>query len=519
MTAQKSAVPASFSHLKQQAKQLHKAVQSGDRRALDRVVSARPKLADKVPFILADAQSVIAREQGIDSWRQLKDRLSDGGKQQHLNEIHHLLARGCADIHTEFQGAPVTCSLSSTREIPFGEYLAALTPEYYYTCQLEPLGDQAIIDFSGSVIWGHVYRHDGLEGEPPTERRDPTEADRAQLTPMVIRHLQALEHAWGPELKLRVANAEIQFTPEDARITTDDDPVTITTVSIKAPTFEGTVRLVYPTRIISPALDPDEWATLSERRVAEIIAARQTIDAKVPAGISHQAGMKFIPGGPFLAGDHREGYHRSEPPREVHLSSFWMDTYPVTNTEYSRFVVDTGHARPPHWTNGTYQQDQGDHPVANVNWDEAGAYAQWAGKRLPTEAEWEKASRGTDGQVYPWGDVYWKDFCNGRNDFGGTTPVNQFDGASPYGVFDMSGNVFEWCLDWYEEDYTSSGNTDPRGPDSGESRVMRGGFYKGNLSDLRCAYRGWAPQGNRQDHIGFRCAKVGALGTAEPASS
>jgi formylglycine-generating enzyme required for sulfatase activity len=509
MSTPDQAVPVRFNHLKQQAKQLLKDVQSGDQEALDRVVSVRPKLADKTPFILADAQSVIAREYGVDSWRQLKERECGGNGERNLGSIHQQLAEACARIHTEFQGTEVTCSLNSAREVTFGEYLASLTSDqYYYTFQLEPLDGQAIIDFSGSVIWGHVYRDGGTEGTPPSDRRDPTEEDRSQLTPMVIRHLQALEQVWGSELKLRVSNAEIQFTPEEARITTDDDPVTITTISVTAPTFDGTVRMVYPTRLITPALDPMEWASLEERRIAEILATRQTIHVTVPAGVPLEAGMKYIPEGPYLAGDHREGkFNNPELPREVHQSAFWMDTYPVTNAEYEKFVLATGRAIPPHWTSGSYQRDQVNHPVANVSYDDAKAYAEWVEKRLPTESEWEKASRGTDGQVYPWGDTYWKDFCNGRNDFGGTTPVDQFDGASPYGVCDMSGNVFEWCQDWYEQDYASSGDTDPQGPDAGDYRVIRGGFYRGSLSDLRCAYRGWAPQANEMDHLGFRCAK------------
>ena len=501
------AVPVSLDHHKQQAKQLLKDVQSGDQQALDRVGSVRPKLTGKDPFLLADAQSVIAKEQGVDSWRQLKDQSGGGAKGKRLNDVHGSLAQAIAEIHSEYQNTAVTCRVTGTREVPFSEYLAELTPDQVsYTFLLEPLGDKAILEFSGSVAWAHVYRDGGLEGEPPTEPRHPTAEDREQLTPMVIRHLQSLEKAWGPELKLWVINAEVQWAAEDLRITTDDDPVTITTVSVKAPTFDGTIRMIYPTRIISPALDPNEWANLAERRPAEILATRQTIDVKVPAGISQESGMCYVPAGHFKMGDH-QGHYNDVTPREVNLSAFWIDTYPVTNAEYEVFVKETGHSVPPHWTSGSYQRDQANHPVTNINWDEAGEYAAWLGKRLPTEAEREKASRGTEGQVYPWGDTYWKVFCNGCNDYGGTTPVDQFPEASPYGTFDMCGNVFEWCSDWYEEGYVSSGLTNPTGPETGEYRSIRGGFYRGSRSDLRCAYRGWAPQQNKQDHIGFRCVK------------
>jgi formylglycine-generating enzyme required for sulfatase activity len=178
------------------------------------------------------------------------------------------------------------------------------------------------------------------------------------------------------------------------------------------------------------------------------------------------------------------------------LSAYRIDTYPVTNTEYKVFLDETGHELPPHWTSGTYQADQSDQPAINVSWDDAQAYAKWAGKRLPTESEWEKASRGREGQIYPWGNTFWTDFCNSSNNYGGTTPVGLFPGgSSPYGVVDTVGNVFEW-------------RRGPEGPgaESGEKRSMRGGFHGAFGKYLRCAYRGWAPQENKQDHVGFRCA-------------
>ena len=247
------------------------------------------------------------------------------------------------------------------------------------------------------------------------------------------------------------------------------------------------------------------WEQLSAQRTAEILAARKAVDVQIPDDVNEEAGTRYIPQGPFLAGDHREDWFRDELPKEIHLRAYWIDTYPVTNAEYEKFVKATEHPIPPHWTSGSYQKDQADHPVTNVSWDDASAYAAWVGKRLPTEAEWEKAARGTDGRIYPWGDTYWKDLCNGCNDYGGTTPVNRFEGLSPYGVADMCGNVFDWVSDWYQDGYSST-VTNPKGPDTGEVRSMRGGFYGAGQRHLRSAYRGWAPQTNKQDHIGFRCA-------------
>ena len=160
-----------------------------------------------------------------------------------------------------------------------------------------------------------------------------------------------------------------------------------------------------------------------------------------------ESGMVFVSTGTFLMGD-GEGARDERPKHKVELDAFWIDRFPVTNKDYKRFVDATGHRRPPHWVTGTYQRQHERHPVTNVSHKDANAYAEWVGKRLPTEAEWEKAARGTIGQTYPWGDAFRKDNVNSSNDYGGTTPVDQFTGgSSPYGVMDMCGNVMEWCED------------------------------------------------------------------------
>jgi hypothetical protein len=151
------------------------------------------------------------------------------------------------------------------------------------------------------------------------------------------------------------------------------------------------------------------------------------------------------------------------------------------------------------------------HPVTNVSHLDALAYARWVGKRLPTEAEYEKASRGTAGRTYPWGNPFRKDFVNSHNNHGATTtPVDAFPkGVSPFGALDTVGNVMEWCQDWYYDEYYANGpDENPSGPTGGKYRCIRGGFYSGNKSDVRCAARHWAPEANMQDHIGFRCVKT-----------
>ena len=163
-------------------------------------------------------------------------------------------------------------------------------------------------------------------------------------------------------------------------------------------------------------------------------------------------GMVPIDKGTFLMGDD-EGSRDEQPQRPVTIDTFWIDRVPVTNLDYRVFVEATGSRMPPHWVRDTYPEDTGHHPVTNVSFEDANAYARWSGKRLPTEAEWEKASRGTIGQTYPWGDAFRKDNVNSSKDYGGTTSVDAFPGgSSPYGVLDMVGNVMGWCQDWYYDE-------------------------------------------------------------------
>lgn len=133
--------------------------------------------------------------------------------------------------------------------------------------------------------------------------------------------------------------------------------------------------------------------------------------------------------------------------RLLWLPAFYIDLTPITNSEYTAFVEATGHRSPPHWSDGRISDDLQDHPVVNVTFRDATAYAKWAGKNLPTVAEWEKAARGTKGNAYPWGDQETPAKCNVRETgMGHTTPVGLYrSGVSPYGLYDMSGNVWEWC--------------------------------------------------------------------------
>jgi formylglycine-generating enzyme required for sulfatase activity len=218
----------------------------------------------------------------------------------------------------------------------------------------------------------------------------------------------------------------------------------------------------------------------------------------------------------------RDARKVEQPQRRVHLDGFWMDKMEATVEQYREFCQATGRNMPqaPRWG---WKED---HPMVNVSWDDAAAYASWADKRLPTEAEWEKAARGTDGRVFPWGnewDMASTRRCNhagGHPEFGRlsgehddgypyTAPVGSFPhGASPYGCLDMAGNVWEWCNDWYGADYYKSApSRGPEGPSSGIGRVLRGGCFHSGSQHVRCAHRQQWLYGDRR--FGFRCARDG----------
>ena len=160
--------------------------------------------------------------------------------------------------------------------------------------------------------------------------------------------------------------------------------------------------------------------------------------------------MIHIPAGEFAMGE-------GDDVHSVYVDACYVAEHPVTNSAYHKFVEATGHAAPPHWAQGHWRELMGDHPVVNVSWNDAVAYCRWLtsvtgqSHRLPTEAEWEKAARGAEGYIYPWGNEFDEKRCNcWEAGIGRTTPVNAFPaGASPYGVMDMSGNVWEWCRSLY----------------------------------------------------------------------
>ena len=263
-------------------------------------------------------------------------------------------------------------------------------------------------------------------------------------------------------------------------------------------------------------------------------------DIAEDVGIEVLEGMVLIPAGSFLMGsEDAEARDWEKPVHTVHLDAFFMDKYEVTNAEYKAFVdanpawgkdnIEAGRfysgSYLDHWTGTDYPAGKADHPVMYVSWYAAMAYAEWAGKRLPTEAEWEYAARGgLAGKKYPWGDTIFLADANysypgGVDD---TTPVGQYP-ANGYGLYDMAGNAWEWCLDVHSDSFYAVSD-DSRNPIAGEEtiqelrenftsirlnhRVLRGGSWWHPEDFLRVADRDWGGSTYSDSYHGFRCARA-----------
>jgi serine/threonine-protein kinase len=247
-----------------------------------------------------------------------------------------------------------------------------------------------------------------------------------------------------------------------------------------------------------------------------------------------EAVMVYVPAGEFEMGSN--SYDDEQPVHTVALDGFWIDKHEVTNAQFAAFLNEKGNHREGGTTwlalgsddclieesGGEFQPKSGyaDHPVVEVSWYGARAYAEWVGGQLPSEAEWEYAARGSEGQIYPWGNEFdgtRLNFCDvnctssyratGYDDgYEETAPVGSFpDGASWCGALDMAGNVWEWVADWYDGDYYArSPSENPGGPEYGSVRVVRGGAFVNSEYHVRCAYRYNGHPHDRYNHLGFR---------------
>lgn len=232
--------------------------------------------------------------------------------------------------------------------------------------------------------------------------------------------------------------------------------------------------------------------------------------------------MVYVPAGEFEMGS--EGADSNQRPvHTVYLDAYWIGKYEVTNQQYAIFQNANGNQTEGDvtWLDeisgyariqqsaGSWAAQSGytDHPMVAVNWYGARAYCEWAGGRLPSEAEWDKAARGTDGRTYPWGESIGANFANYGN-LGDTTSVGSYPaGASPYGALDMAGNVWEWVQDWYDfNHYSDTEANNPTGPDAGKIKVVRGSSWVfNNVWYLTAAYRVWGNPSVSFGDFGIRC--------------
>jgi formylglycine-generating enzyme required for sulfatase activity len=225
-------------------------------------------------------------------------------------------------------------------------------------------------------------------------------------------------------------------------------------------------------------------------------------------GKEDDVAMAMVEAGRFWAGldDSERGWNR----RNIHIDAFMIDVHEVTNAQYKHFIEALDYPEPPFWEDKRYNRP--DNPVVGVNWYDARAYCWWTYKRLPTEAEWEKAARGTAGHLFPWGDEFRPALANllGDDDgHKGLAPVGTFPGGkSPYGASDMVGNVWEWCRDWYSPHYyREKAQDNPLGPRSGHYRVVRGGSWVSSPQFAAFSSRDRLDPHARGVHFGFRCAR------------
>ncbi len=278
----------------------------------------------------------------------------------------------------------------------------------------------------------------------------------------------------------------------------------------------------------TPTMVIPKLAPIQPARVASPTPAASATPAATPTPgigsteVSAMDGMvlHYVPAGEFLRGSldtDQKALAYEMPQRSITLDAFWIDETEVTNAMYAR-CAQAGICRAlvsaQSATHFNYYGDAQfqDHPVVYVNWEDARTYCAWAGRRLPTEAEWEKAARGVDGQLYPWGDT---DPGPTRTNFrslkGDTTQVGAYpENASPYGAVDMAGNVWEWVGDWYKGSYYRDADSpliNPQGPSATKTRGLRGGAWNSDLAAIRTAYRFQYGPTSRSDSIGFRCAR------------
>ncbi len=266
----------------------------------------------------------------------------------------------------------------------------------------------------------------------------------------------------------------------------------------------GTTAVVQPEDSAVVAAFPDD------DRIAQSDESPKAATRKGSRPLPRINKTVFIPAGTFIMGSN-DRLPDEGPEHRVSLKDYYIDLYEVTNAQYGEFVRETGRKRPDHWRGGKIPKGKENHPVVFVSWYDARDYCHWAGKRLPTNEEWEKGARGPDGRIFPWGNAFDKNKGNiPLLRIGDTTPVGSFeDGRSYYGLYDMSGNVWEWTSSWYK---AYPGNQHPTENYGEKYKTLKGGswfdcsFYKCGIS-APSFNRGFFIPETKNPSFGFRCAK------------
>jgi serine/threonine-protein kinase len=275
--------------------------------------------------------------------------------------------------------------------------------------------------------------------------------------------------------------------------------ITVTETLVPTDTPSGTpTPTIQPTSTVTPTPQPT---------VTDEILVINSLVAEADGMV-----LVYVPAGGFEMGN-EEGWESEQPVHPVNLNAYWIDQTEVTNRQY-QLCVQEGACDPPgspeSFTRDQYYGNEAfaTYPVIHVSWYDALTYCEWAGRRLPTEAEWEKAARGISANLYPWGENISCENANYIGCTGDTNPVGSHPlGASPFGALDMAGNVWEWVADWYYIGYYQESPLDyPKGPDSGAYRVVRGGSWNDYEWYLRTTTRYSYFPDNQRVSIGFRCA-------------
>jgi len=379
---------------------------------------------------------------------------------------------------------------------------------------------QDLIAFNGSNVQGNSRAAQNSQGPHPGRMRGPVRAERPR-DPLEL----DLEASLQPSVPYPAGNGGQLRHPTAVPLSGNHMPGPPLTTPVPKGNYQpgrsydlnGSSRNPRPTGGLFPSSHPPEerHRPAAGQPVGPGTFAPKRKQAPKPSYppvmISYDGSeMVLIEAGTFIIGaiDHKPD---TLPVRELFLDSYYIDRYPVTNELYLRFVQETNYPPPPHWWNpeekgGHYfPADKSAYPVVNVQYDDAKMYCKWAGKRLPSEAEWEKAGRSTDGRLFPWGNA-WKE---GMANLGlaETTPVFQYpQSQSPYGVFDLLGNTWEWVADWYAEDsYQHYDSRNPKGPNGGKFRVVRGGSHADPPGSVSMSTRGFRPPHLPGTSLGFRC--------------